>query len=699
MDEKMETEIRTQKEKFQNFACESDQHIVDMISDQIVLSDGDSKRANARIAALRLVAIEKGKRNLFDRCFWAVVTGLKNYIEEQNLSIHLIYTKSDFLETEGPYKDAFCIKSPFAKQQRLQQLAQNAKEVGVSKFQSMYHDYAKAQRLVNTGGDPNMQNPTAFPDQPLELDGGEWTCDADGVQQIAEGTSVIACPHPILPVERLVNIDTGEEKLKIAFSKGKCWRYAVYGKDVLFVANRVTQLSTIGVAVTSENAKALVKYLCYMENRNYEILPELNSVGRLGYVGDRHVFSPYQPNLVFDGESSYKEAYRAIRPHGDYEAWKTVAISCRMFSRTAQILLAASFASVLLQFIGALPFFVHLWGVESGTGKTVGLMLAASVWGDPTIGRYVQTFNATQVSHERTAGFLHNLPMCIDELQLSKDSHGKSKFDVYQLAQGVGRGRGNKSGGVDRTPTWSLCILTTGESPIVQTGAGAGAVNRVIDIECCATEAVVKDGMAVSAAVKQNFGYAGKQFVESLTGDVLETAKADYAEQFRELSTKDTTEKQAMAAAAILAADKLADDLIFQTGQHLTVDEIAAFLQTKSSVSAGERGYQYMCNWVAMNANKFADETNGEIYGKIEMEWAYINSSVFRNAAQDAGYDSRALLSWLKAKDLILTRGRRLTKGKRIRGVNTECVVMKLQSYHYSTDTEDDLQSEDDGLL
>ncbi len=65
-----------------------------------------------------------------------------------------------------------------------------------------------------------------------------------------------------------------------------------------------------------------------------------------------------------------------------------------------------------------------------------------------------------------------------------------------------------------------------------------------------------------------------------------------------------------------------------------------------------------------MNANKFADETNGEIYGKIEMEWAYINSSVFRNAAQEAGYDSRALLSWLKAKDLILTRGRRLTKGK-----------------------------------
>lgn len=49
--------------------------------------------------------------------------------------------------------------------------------------------------------------------------------------------------------------------------------------------------------------------------------------------------------------------------------------------------------------------FVHLWGVESGTGKTVALMLAASVWGNPAIGQYVQTFNATQVGHEKQRHF------------------------------------------------------------------------------------------------------------------------------------------------------------------------------------------------------------------------------------------------------------------------------------------------------
>ena len=652
--------------------------VVDVLSDMILLGD-DSNKINTQIATLRQNAIEKGKQDVFDRCFRLTVEGLSDYIAAHHMNIQLIYTKDDFMNGTDPYEDAFRVESPFRRQQRLQQLAENAKAVGYTGFQKMYKTFEKSMRMVNSGGSPDVTNPTMFPNQPMELDGGEWLCDENGVKRNGSTFVEVACCHPIMPVGRLVNIDTGEEKLKIAYSKGKRWRYAIYGKDVLFVANKITQLAAIGIAVTSENAKLLVKYLCDVENINYDILPERSSVGRLGYVGDDGIFSPYHPDLIFDGESGYSEMYKAIRTQGSFDIWKETAILCRKESRTAQILLAASFASVLLCHIGALSFFVHLWGAESGTGKTVGLMLAASVWGDPAIGRYVQTFNATQVSHERTAGFLNNIPMCIDELQLSKDSHGKSKFDVYQLAQGVGRGRGNKSGGVDRTPTWSLCILTTGESPIVQSGAGAGAVNRVIDIECRTTEAVVRDGMAVSAAVKQNFGHAGKAFVEGLTPDKIEAAKAEYAMQFKVLSTRDTTEKQAMAAAAILTADKLADELVFHTGQYLTADEISEFLQTKASVSAGERGYQYMCGWVAMNANKFAlDNVNSEVYGILENGWAYINSSVFRKAAQDAGYDSRALLSWMKSRELILTRKKNMTRGKRIHGVNTECVVMKL---------------------
>ena len=64
----------------------------------------------------------------------------------------------------------------------------------------------------------------------------------------------------------------------------------------------------------------------------------------------------------------------------------------------------------------------------------------------------------------------------------------------------------------------------------------------------------------------------------------------------------------------------------------------------------------------------------------IDGEWAYINGSVFRSVAKSAGFDDRALLSWLKSNGLIQTRGRNYTRGKRINGINTECVVLKLKS-------------------
>jgi hypothetical protein len=233
-------------------------------------------------------------------------------------------------------------------------------------------------------------------------------------------------------------------------------------------------------------------------------------------------------------------------------------------------------------------------------------------------------------------------------------------------------------GSVDRTSTWALCILTTGESPIVQNGDGAGAVNRVLDIECKASDLVIADGMKVSAAVK-NFGHAGARFVASLTQAQLEKAKMQYADGFRALCAGDTTEKQAMAAALILAADALADEVIFQTGEHLTPEEMAAFLQTKASVSAGARGYRYLCDFVSLNRNKFSlDSAVGETCGMLDGDWVYINVSVFRKAAADGGFDARSLLSWMKEKDVILTRERGFTKNKRIGGVNTECVVMQL---------------------
>lgn len=600
---------------------------------------------------------------------------------------HVEYTQDDFLNSTAPYEEVYQYKDdPFQHDRHLAIMCVMAAKAGIRNFKTLYSKYTLS--LKKAASEIYICNMTQFEGQPLELDAGTWNCNENGVERWNGQKEETACCHPIMPVERLVNIDTGAEKLKISYSKGKKWRDVIVEKRILASANSIVALADMGVAVNSENARALVQYLGDMENINYDRIPERKSVGRLGHI-EGEGFSPYVDGLIFDGDANFRSIFRSISDHGMFTEWLEIAKECRKMSTTARIMLAASFASVLVGPLGGLPFFVHLWGVDSGTGKTVGLMLAASVWGDPQIGRYIQTFNSTSVGLEKTAAFLNSLPVLVDELQLARDNRGKSNFNVYALAQGVGRTRGNKGGGIERTPTWANCILTTGESPLTNSGDGSGAMNRVIDIECKASEKVISDGMRVSSILKKNYGFAGRVFVKALSAQKPEMVSQLYQGIFQILSENDTTEKQAMAAAMILTADILAEDWIFKDGCALTVSEIVDFLQSKAAVSAGQRGYRYMCDWVSQNANRLREGNDtGDIYGLIEGDWAFIIRSVFQKAVEDAGFSSAALISYLKQNGLILTRGRNNTRGKRINGVLTECVVLHIAPEEDSTETD-----------
>lgn len=603
------------------------------------------------------------------------------------------FEKDDFLTTT-PYEALYAYhKEPFTHAAKMEELAAYSVSKGFKGFKTMYKKYVES--LKAQSGTIYIDNVTNFTNQPLELNAGDWEADDSGIFKKNGYNDEVACPHPIMPVERLVNIDTGEEKLQLAFRKGTIWRKIIVSKTVLASSNKVTELAGSGIAVTSQNARAFIQYISDMENMNYYLIPEKKSIGRFGYIPDEG-FSPFVDGLIFDGDANFKAMFQTVRSRGSETKWLETAAEVREMSTTVKIILAASFASVLLEPLNCLPFFVHLWGVDSGTGKTVALMVAASVWGDPAVGAYVKTFGGTVVGMEKTAAFLNNLPFCLDELQLAKDSKGRTTFDVYKLAQGVGRTRGNRSGGVDLTPTWRNCILTTGESPLTGTASGAGAVNRVIDIECKSAQAVIKDGMRISGAVKRNYGFAGRKFVERLyQPGVIDQVSERYRELFRILSDRDTTEKQAMAAAAIILADELACQWIFSGQQPLTIEQVSEFLASKAAVSAGDRGYKYLCDWVTQNSNKLcgrSENPNIEVLGALEDGRAYIIRSVFERILQDAGYSTAAMISYLKQSNLIETRGRANTKGKRINGIPTECFCLRLPSVELDDEADPDEQ-------
>lgn len=590
------------------------------------------------------------------------------------------------METEAPYREVWELRADtFKHQTALEAMSKAAKSVGVGNFKTMYAAFEKSMRKENALD--YTPHTTDFQNQKIELDVGDWEADDMGVRRGSGNFEEVACPHPIAVTERIVNVDTGLVKMLVEWRRGKRWNRTIVPRETLASAREIVKLSGLNISVNSRTAPFLCDYFMDLETLNYDRIPERMSVGRLGWI-EGHGFSPYVPGLVYDGDANYAAMFDAIREHGSFDTWLTAARNFRRESVTARIILAASFASVLVRPLGALPFFVHLWGVDSSTGKTVALLAAASVWGNPEMGKYVRTFDGTDVGYERAAAFLNSLPMCIDELQLARNNRGQVVFNPYKLAQGAGRSRGNKNGGIDATPTWACAFLTTGESPLTTLVSGAGAINRVIEVECTSTEKVVSDGRTAVAPFKKNYGFAGHRFVEKLDEAGVKRAEDLYNRAFEVLNAGDTTDKQAIAAALCVAADQLATEWIFKDDLALTADEISRFLATRASVSTGARGYQYMCDWVATNANKFkADIEQGDVYGLLDDDWCYIIGSVFRSTCEEAGFNYQALLSYLSGEALIKksSDGKNLVV-KKIGKVSTRCVCMVIKYDAYDSE-------------
>lgn len=588
------------------------------------------------------------------------------------------FSVEEYLTTETPYEWLYKYKdNKFLLRQMCERMKEQAGALGVRAFMSLWNAYCEAQAQRQG---MKLDNATNFDNQEIELFSGEYVCDEYGVIIPDKyGYEQIVCRHPILPVQRLVNIDSGEERLKIAYKKGRMWRSLIAEKSTLASSNGILQLAANGVVVNSENAKALSTYILDIENLNYDYIPEQKSVGRMGWVGE-HGFSPYVDDLVFDGESNFKHAFNSVKSSGDRQKWMDAMIKMRAEKGFGRFFLAASFASVILEPCGLLPFFVHAWG-GTEVGKTVGLMIAASVWASPKMGEYITTFNSTLVGQEMMATFLNSLPMCVDELQI-QTSAGIKDFDkiIYQLTEGVGRTRGAKTGGLQKVNTWRNCIITNGERPISNANSGGGAVNRIIEFEC--SEKVYSDLPWLSNLIRQNYGFAGREFVSHLQEEgAFEAVNIIQKEFYQELLKTDSTEKQAAAASALLAADYIATNLIFKDGNNLTVEDMASIMTKKDDVNVNKRAYEFILEMVTRNLNHFKTnefgDYQGEIWGKIEKDEIYIIKSVFDREMQNNGYNSTAFLAWAKRLDLISTAKDKRTKVYRIAGAVTNCVCIK----------------------
>lgn len=514
----------------------------------------------------------------------------------------------------------------------------------------------------------NTEHETSFTGQPLALACGEWIANDAGIYRLKQQGDIVkkdyACKMPIMPAAVLRNIETDTEKVQLAFHREKSsWSKCIFPRSTISNKNKIIELADRGIFVTSDTAAALVTYLGTCLANNAETIPITQSVERLGWVDS--VFVPYAEALTLDNDGQGAELARAVHSKGTLQEWVEYIAPLRKQSLYLQIVLAAAFASVLISKVKTLPFVLHLWG-GTGTGKTVALKVAASIWGNPE--KYMLTLNGTTNALMGTAALLHDLPLLADELQTIKldTNYQNQTYDklIMQLTEGKDRARLTQQSTLKEQKTWDNCFIFTGEEPITQSNSGGGTKNRVIELQC--KEQIVSNGNAVVNFIDSHYGNAGRAFIEHIASKPAETLQQEFQDlQSALLNLSGSSAKQCAALALIALADAYADECIFKDKlQVLDLKQLAGIAKSLAEIDSAERAYRYIMNVIAANGDYFARRGEhgyykpaaGACWGKLTADYIAINRTRITEELAKQGYSLNSVVDAWKNKGYIMTR-------------------------------------------
>ncbi len=508
---------------------------------------------------------------------------------------------------------------------------------------------------------------------PITFQTGIWVVDSRGVRSQGKKAQ-IASLYPVVISKRLVNVESNEERLVLTWLKDGSLRSITARRDVVASRSKIVDLSLFGFPVTSETARALICYLSDFESLNSDLIPVEQSTGKFGW--HENDFVPFTDVIRFDAESSQRALAESIHSAGSFDEWLSLVREIRSTGRQEPLIsLAASFGSVLVPIIRISPFITNLFG-RTGTGKTVCLMLGASVWGNPSGRGLISESNSTGNALEMRLNTLNNLPLLVDDL--SKTNEAEKITDlVYLLCAGGGKGRLDRNTRARQTSTWANTILTNLERPLAGDQMRAGAINRILDFPVLDGE-IFNDPNRVVSGLSANYGFAGEMFVRQIQQDGFESVKTlvqEYEARIIECAGDIKLErKQIIPASLLLASDQIAESSIFRDGIKLNLHFVVSALKASDQISECERAYRFLFDQVAIHSRNFTDSDDfAESWGRDDGETVAIIDSKLSDFARIGNFDKRQFLSWCEKKGLlVLGDGRHRQKKVTLPGTNRQ---------------------------
>lgn len=275
--------------------------------------------------------------------------------------------------------------------------------------------------------------------------------------------------------------------------------------------------------------KALDAYLIHHPTEN-----RAKCVDKVGWHDEAYVlpdetFNSSNQLIVYQPDKPSEIIYRQ---KGSLEQWRdNLSIPVAEQSRIA-FAISCAFAGQLLELVGAESGGFHIVG-GSSMGKSIGLKVAGSVWGNPD--NFVKRWRVTDNGLESVAATHNDSFLGLDEI-----SEGDPKAvgnSAYMLANGQGKVRAKAGGGNRPTITWRLMFLSNGEKTLdtyLRTAgieANAGQMVRLIHIEADAgtgyrsfdslvmADTAEEQANLIKQLSTENYGVAGMAWLKYITSD------------------------------------------------------------------------------------------------------------------------------------------------------------------------------------
>lgn len=262
------------------------------------------------------------------------------------------------------------------------------------------------------------------------------------------------------------------------------------------------------------------------------------------------------------------------QPRGTIENWRAfinLLIKKRMY-KVLTIILAGA-AAPLMRFTGIYGLTYHCGSTESGTGKSLALEGAASIWGHPV--QYRTGKGTSPIAMQQRLGMLHSLPLITDEIT-SKNRENFEWFAGFLLDMTEGKGKERMEAGANRERlnllTWmSLAIMSSNTHVVDFFGgdrkhAAEGELRRVLEFVMSDVLRWHGDEVEIIKLLPTNYGIAGEMMIQYMvnnTDELKETTPQIIKRMYKDFGA--TNDERfwmagigAQVAAAILMGSKKA---------------------------------------------------------------------------------------------------------------------------------------------